>query len=68
MMSPSAMPSQSAMSGDKMDGDHGKMGGDKMQGDHDEKKHDDHKMDGDKGGKMESKDAMMSPSASAMSK
>ena len=44
------------MSGDKMDGDHGKMGGD------------DHKMDGDKGGKMESKDAMMSPSASAMSK
>ena len=68
MMSPSAMPSQSAMSGDKMDGDHGKMGGDKMQGDHDEKKHDDHKMDGDKDGKMESKDTMMSPSASAMSK
>jgi len=56
------------MSGDKMDGDHGKMGGDKMQGDHDDKKHDDHTMDGDKGGKMESKDAMMSPSASAMSK
>ena len=56
------------MSGDKMDGDHGKMGGDKMQGDHDEKKHDDHTMDGDKDGKMESKDAMMSPSASAMSK